>query len=116
MEPFIAAPDAPGYYAKIAHPIDLTTILLRALNGYYRSPAAARADVALLRATCATFNPEGHPILAAALDIARTLTAALQDDDGSAAAAAQQPPPTSADPGPAGADAAAASNPAGGMM
>ena len=64
--------------------MDLGTLLTRALHGYYRSPAAARADVELLLANCAVFNPEGHPVLAAARDVARVLGEALrQDDDGS---------------------------------
>jgi hypothetical protein len=102
-EPFLQPPDAPGYGAKVALPIDLSTLLRRALHGYYRSPAAARADVELLRANAAAFNPDGHPIRAAADGLARALAAALRDD-GDEAVAPLPAPSVAADAG-AGADA-----------
>jgi hypothetical protein len=81
----------------------LSTLLRRALHGYYRSPAAARADVELLRANAAAFNPDGHPIRAAADGLARALAAALRDD-GDEAVAPLPAPSVAADAG-AGADA-----------
>jgi hypothetical protein len=87
--PFLSPVDAgtPGYFSSIPHPMDLATVLLRTLAGYYRQPAAARADVALIASNAAAFNA-GLPIADSAQAIAAALLETLRERGGDEAAAA----------------------------
>jgi transcription initiation factor TFIID subunit 2 len=61
LEPFLQPVDevndfAPGYYAMVRQPIDLSTMRIKLTNGLYADAAAFEADFVLMMKACRLYN------------------------------------------------------------
>lgn len=59
----------PDYSALIPVPMDVTTVLIRLLNGYYRSLESILADIHLIHTNCITYNDPESEIVAASINL-----------------------------------------------
>ena len=58
----VKAAEAPGYYERTAHPMDLGTVRQRFKAGEYASYGELLRDVERIWSNCREYNGEGHPI------------------------------------------------------
>lgn len=79
LEPVDCVSVAVGYDLHVPVPMDLTTIMVRLLTGYYRQIESVRADVDLILHNCKLFNAADSDIVESAQQLHQELQQILEN-------------------------------------